>query len=171
MRRGAGVLCTRARFRYACRMSMDPLARLLAERACERLMTDYTRFVDFGEAARIADLFSADGVWEADGVRMDGRDAIRAGFSARQGVGRRTSRHVITNVAVDVVGPEEATALSYLVNYRHDSRSGTAERPAPVDHPKFVGEYHDRFVRTADGWRFARRRCDLAFVRVRTTPA
>ena len=150
-------------------MPMDPIARLLAERACERLMTDYTRFVDFGEAGRIADLFTADGIWEADGVQMVGRDAIRAGFSARQGVERRTSRHVCTNVAVDVLGPHEARALSYLVNYRHDSRSGTAERPAPVDHPKFVGEYHDRFVHTADGWRFAHRRCDLAFVRLRGT--
>ena len=148
-------------------MSMDPVARLLAERACERLMTDYTRFVDFGEASRIADLFVADGVWEAEGVRMDGQDAIRAGFAARQGVSRRTSRHVCTNVAVDVVSPDAATGLSYLINYRHDSRSGTAEVPAPVDHPKFVGEYHDRFVHTADGWRFAHRRCDLAFVRVR----
>lgn len=148
-------------------MSIDPVARLLAERACERLMTDYTRFVDFGEAARIADLFTADGIWEADGVQMVGRDAIRAGFSARQGVERRTSRHVCTNIAVDILTPDEATALSYLVNYRHDSRSGAAERPAPVDHPKFVGEYHDRFVRTDAGWRFAHRRCDLAFVRVR----
>ena len=84
-------------------MPMDPVARLLAERACERLMTDYTRFVDFGEASRIADLFTPDGIWEADGVRMAGRDAIRAGFSARQGVERRTSRHVCTNVAVDVL--------------------------------------------------------------------
>jgi ketosteroid isomerase-like protein len=62
---------------------MDPVGRLLAERACERLITDYTRFVDFGEASRIADLFTADGIWEADGVQMVGRDAIRAGFSAR----------------------------------------------------------------------------------------
>jgi uncharacterized protein (TIGR02246 family) len=153
-------------FGYGSGMSMDPVARLLAERACERLMTDYTRFVDFGEASRIADLFTVDGVWEAEGVRMDGRDAIRAGFSARQGVERRTSRHVCTNIAVDVLGPDEAQALSYLVNFRHDSRTGIAERPAPVDHPKFVGEYHDRFVRTANGWQFLHRRCDLAFLRV-----
>lgn len=143
------------------------LTRLLDERACERLVIDYTHLVDFGEAARIADLFTADGVWEADGVRMDGRDAIRAGFGARQGVTRRTSRHVCTNVAITLEGPDAAAGISYLVNYRHDSQTGTAELPAPVGHPKFVGEYHDRFVRTPDGWRIAHRRCTLAFVRVR----
>lgn len=148
-------------------MANDALIALLDERACERLVIDYTHLVDFGEAARIADLFTADGVWEAEGARMEGRDAIRAGFGARQGVTRRTSRHVCTNVAITLVGPDEATGVSYLVNYRHDSASGTAELPAPVGHPKFVGEYHDRFVRTQDGWRFAHRRCTLAFVRPR----
>lgn len=143
------------------------LERLLDERACERLVIDYTHLVDSGEAARIADLFTADGVWEADQIRMDGRDAIRAGFGARQGVKRRTSRHVCTNVAITLHGADEATGLSYLVNYRHDSTTGTAELPAPVGHPKFVGEYHDRFVRTPDGWRIAHRRCTLAFVRAR----
>jgi uncharacterized protein (TIGR02246 family) len=148
-------------------MANDAIHRLLDERACERLVIDYTHFVDLGEAARIADLFTDDGVWEADGVRMDGRDAIRAGFGARQRVTRRTSRHVCTNLAVTLTGPDEATGLSYLVNYRHDSKTGTAELPAPVGHPKFVGEYHDRFVRTADGWRIAHRRCTLSFVRAR----
>ncbi|MBM4244572.1 MAG: nuclear transport factor 2 family protein [Deltaproteobacteria bacterium] len=148
-------------------MDNEALSRLLHERACERLVIDYTHLVDFGEAARIADLFTESGVWEAEGIRMEGRDAIRAGFGARQGVTRRTSRHVCTNVAITLTGPDEATGISYLLNYRHDSTTGTAERPAPVGHPKFVGEYHDRFVRTADGWRIAHRRCTLAFVRAR----
>jgi ketosteroid isomerase-like protein len=146
-------------------MSDDPVARLLDERACERLIIDYTHLVDFGEAARIADLFTTDGVWEAAGIRMEGQEAIRAGFLARQRVARRTSRHVCSNVAITLVGPDEATAISYLVNYRHDAASGVAQRPAPAGGPKFVGEYHDRFVRTPDGWRIAHRRCEMAFVR------
>ena len=148
-------------------MANDALTRLLDERACERLVIDYTHLVDFGEAARIADLFTEDGVWEAEGVRMEGRDAIRAGFGARQGVTRRTSRHVCTNLAITLAGPDDATGVSYLVNYRHDSASGVAELPAPAGLPKFVGEYFDRFVRTPDGWRIAHRRCTLAFVRAR----
>jgi hypothetical protein len=77
---------------------------------------------------------------------------------------------VITNVAIDLTGPDEASALCYLINYRYDSSSGVAEQPAPVDHPKFVGEYRDRLVRTPDGWRFAHRHCDLTFVRAARRP-
>jgi hypothetical protein len=145
---------------------VDDLARLLIERACERLVVDYARFVDFGEASHIADLFTADGVWESGDLRMVGRDAIRAGFARREAVARRVSRHVCTNVAVDVIGADDARGLSYLINYRHDRRDGEdAAAPAPSGHPKFVGEYHDRFVRTPDGWRFAHRICGLTFVR------
>jgi len=147
---------------------MDAVERTIAERACERLINDYCRFVDFGEAERIADLFVEDGWWESEGMRMTGRDGIRRGFAARQKVTRRTSRHVCTNVIIDVVDDDHAVGLCYLINYRHDSPTGEAELPAPSGAPKFVGEYHDTFVRTPDGWRFSTRRCDLAFLRART---
>ena len=142
----------------------DLTQQLLDERACERLITEYTHLVDFGNAPAIADLFTAEGVWRTDTMSMDGQDAIRAGFERRQGVTRRQSRHVCTNIAVTVDG-DTATALCYLVNFRHDSETGVAEYPAPADVPKYVGEYHDTFVRTEDGWRFTDRYCTTAFLR------
>lgn len=145
---------------------MTPTDRLLAERACERLMVDYARFVDFGEARKVASLFTEDGWWEAEGgLRMAGRAEILAGFGRREGVTRRQSRHVCTNLWVDVHGADESIGGCYLVNYRHDSRTGAAEKPAPMDLPKFVGEYLDRYVRTPEGWRIASRLCSMAFVR------
>jgi len=143
--------------------------RLLAERACERLLNEYARRVDSGNASAVADLFTDDGVWlGADGAGMHGRDEIREVFSRREALTRRQSRHVITNVLVEVASPTDATAVAYLSNYRHDSSSGRAEQPAPVDHPKFVGEYHLSF-RDIDGeWKIASLRFELAFVRKRT---
>jgi hypothetical protein len=148
------------------REAMTPLDRLLIERSCERLVNDYCRFVDFGEAARMAELFTEDGEWISAGGSMRGRAELLAAFGARQELGRRTSRHVCTNVSIDVLNPHQAVGLCYLINYRHDAaEDGPAMVPAPIDHAKFMGEYHDRFVHTADGWRFASRRCDLAFLR------
>ena len=145
---------------------VESLERLLHERELTRLLVEYCALVDFGQAERIADLFVPHGVWESsDGVQMAGQDAIRAGFARRQAITRRSARHVITNVALDVEGDEAARGRCYLINYRHDSPSGAAEVPAPVDHPKYVGEYHDHFVRTDEGWRFAHRRFELGFVR------
>ena len=142
----------------------DDLQRLLDERAIERLIAVYCHLVDFGDAPAIADLFVAEGRWTSAEVDMDGQDQIRAGFTRRQAVTRRQSRHLCTNVVVDVDG-DTATSLCYLVNYRHDSQTGVAESPAPAGLPKYVGEYRDRFVRTPDGWRFSERRFELAFLR------
>ena len=144
------------------------LQRMVDERACERLITTYTHLVDSGNAPAIADLFVDDGVWHTDEFAMRGQDEIRAGFVRRQGVTRRQSRHVCTNIVVNVDG-DEATGLCYLVNYRHDSDTGEAAKPAPADVPKYVGEYHDRFVRTEHGWRFADRYFDIAFLRPSAT--
>jgi hypothetical protein len=142
------------------------LAELLGERACERLVVEYARRVDFGEASTIADLFVEDGVWTGVDLRLDGRNAIREWFSRREALDRRVSRHVHTNVAVRIdADGARAQALSYLINYRHDRREGDRGMPAPGDVPKYVGECRDTFVRTEYGWRFAARDVAVAFVR------
>ena len=114
----------------------------------------------------MAELFTDDGVWEgADGRSMRGIDEIRAAFSQRQTMTRRASRHAITNVTIDVSTDTKATALCYLVNYRHDGADDVVSLPAPARLPKFVGEYHDQLVRTSSGWRIRHRRFELMFLR------
>jgi hypothetical protein len=92
--------------------------------------------------------------------RFDGQDAIRAAFLRREKSGRR-SRHVCTNVAVDVEDEAKATGLCYLTLYRTDAE-GT---PARGTTPDLIGVYRDRFTRTEDGWRFASRLTEVTFVR------
>jgi hypothetical protein len=150
---------------------MDELARLLAERECERLIVHYCRLVDFGNASQIADLFCEDGEWRGVDLHLRGREEIRAWFSERQQLTRRVSRHVCTNVAVDVLSQDEAESLCYLINYRHDSRDSHPQLPVPLEAPKFVGELHDRFRRTADGWRFVSRTVEVSFTRLRSPSA
>jgi uncharacterized protein (TIGR02246 family) len=142
---------------------MDALARLLAERACERLVTEYCHLVDHGEAARIAELFTEDGVWSSPENTMTGREAIARGFARRQANTARMSRHVCGNVLIDVTGADQATGVCYLTLYRHD---GVPERAtSPSDVPAIVGEYRDTFARNADGWRFKRREIVVSFVK------
>jgi len=148
--------------------SINQLDRLLIERACERLIIEYSRLVDFGEAAAVADLFVADGRWEGTDLVLEGREQIRAWFRERQGVTRRVSRHVCTNIAVEVVSATEARSLSYLINYRHDRREGDETLPVPAEVPKYVGELHDTFVLAEEGWRFASRRVTVGFLRRRS---
>lgn len=149
---------------------MDDLARLVAERACERLLVEYVRRVDFGEAASLADLFTADGIWEAEGLVLDGREAIRTHFLRRQGVIRRVSRHLVTNVAVDLEGDDAARSLSYFSNLRVDRAEGDLSLPVAIGPPKYTGEYHTTFRRDGGEWRMVHHRVEVTFLRP-PTPA
>jgi len=137
---------------------------LSIERACEKLVALYTHRVDFGEAERVAELFHEDGVWEVGDTRFEGREAVRGMLRSRQEMKGRRSRHVCTNLVIDVVDPDHATGLVYLSLYRHDFESAVPDdQLAPGGPPVAVGQYRDRFVRTKEGWRFACRRAELAF--------
>lgn len=145
---------------------MTETERLWIERACERLVGLYTHYVDFGDGARIAELFAADGVWQVGDTRFEGREMLEGMFRARQEMTQRRSRHVCTNLVVDVEDEDHASGIVYLQLYRHDFEEGTAVSDdviAPAAPPFAVGQYRDRFVRTEDGWRFALRRAELAF--------
>ncbi len=142
--------------------AIDDLERLFIERTCERLIIAYSHFIDFGEAARVAELFTADGVWQLDEAAMRGRDEIANGFGRRQANADRRSRHVCTNLMVDVVSPTEATGLCYFSLYRADGVEGPI---APLDGPAVVGEYRDNFALTDEGWRIAHRKTSAGFVR------
>jgi hypothetical protein len=142
---------------------MDDIDKLSIERACERLVTAYCHYVDHGEAARIAELFTENGVWAGPGSKMSGRAQLEAGFGQRQAQNERMSRHVCNNFLCDVEDENNATGVVYLTLYRHD---GAEDRKlSPLEGPELVGEYRDRFVRTPDGWRIADRRIHVSFMR------
>jgi len=98
---------------------------------------------------------------------LRGREQIHEWFSKREGVTRRVSRHVCTNVGVDLLSEDEAQSVCYMINYRHDRQEGDLALPVPVEVPKFVGELHDRFRCTPESWRFASRLVEVSFVRRR----
>ena len=130
---------------------MDDGQRLLIERACQRLVTEYCHLVDHGEAARIADLFTEDGAF----MSSQGRSAIRVQMQERQDNVGRMSRHVCNNTLIDVVDADNARGVTYLTLYRHDGEPGRLI--SPLNGAVLAGEYRDAFVRTPDGWRFQRR--------------
>ena len=143
---------------------MTELEVLWAENACAKLVTRYTHWVDLGEAERVAELFARDGVWEFEETRFEGRDAVRGMFRARQAMSERRSRHICSNLAIDVIDPQHATGLVYLCLYRHDFESGApTDGLAPSGPPVAVGQYRDQFICSEEGWRFALRRAELAF--------
>jgi len=123
------------------------------ERVCERLIVDSARFNDLGEWAALAGLYTLTGVVvRPNGHRLEGREAIEAAYAA--GSPDRVTRHLCTNLRVDVDGPDAAHATTTVLIV-----AGT--RSDDPDVTFRVGEFADHFERTDEGWRIAERRATL----------
>jgi hypothetical protein len=83
---------------------------------------------------------------------------------------RLRSRHVLTNISIDVVDVDHARGITYLTLYRHIGDESLGDDPIELKGPAAVGYYEDEFVRTADGWRIARRVLRFAFRRADAFP-
>jgi hypothetical protein len=124
--------------------------RRAIEQDCARLVARYANLNDSGRWDDVASLYAKDGRMArptAPDEWIVGRDAILAAFLARPA---RTTRHVCSNVVIDVRSDSEATGESAMLLFTGEGV------------PK-VGSFHDIFVRTDAGWLFAERRGSLIF--------
>lgn len=129
---------------------MNPDDRRAVEHDCARLIALYANLNDEARWDDVAALYAEDGVMirpTAPDQPVVGREAILAAFKARP---PRTTRHVCSNVVIDVEGPATARGTSAMLLFTGEG-------------PPLVGSFHDRFCLTAGGWRFAERRGSLTF--------
>ena len=136
---------------------MTEIERLLIRQECERLVALYCVLYDKGDFDAFAELWAEDGVWGSSAAPLSGKAAIKANLATRSKA--NIIRHVSTNCVVDVVDADHAEGISYFTLYRGAPGEGGA--PGKLVQPDGVGRYFDRFVRTADGWRFAERQVEL----------
>ena len=132
-------------------------------RACEALSIAYARAVDFRDYDTVPELFTEDGILDTTEV-IEGRKAIAARMASRPDELR--SRHVLTNIFIDVLSPTEARGISYLTLYRHVGPESLKGEPVPFHGPAAIGHYEDRFEKTGEGWRIRRRKLHFAFRRI-----
>ncbi len=111
------------------------------------LLVRYADAVRTGDAAAFAVCWTVDAAWDLNGPVVEGRDAIVGRFAEA----RRDLRGCTQDVAAGrwtALGHDRA-AGRWVVHEDQDRAEGVG---------RLVGVYHDDVVRTADGWRFARRR-------------
>ncbi|MEI6641412.1 MAG: nuclear transport factor 2 family protein [Novosphingobium sp.] len=124
--------------------------RRAIEHDCARLIALYANLNDEARWDEVAALYAEDGVMvrpTAPDAPIHGREAILAAFRSRPA---RTTRHVCSNVVIDVEGPDLARGFSAMLLF--------TGAPVPL-----VGSFHDLFRLTSEGWRFAERRGSLTF--------
>jgi len=138
---------------------MDATERLLIEEECRKLVLRFAKVNDDWDHTALAALFVEDSEF-ARPLDPDhpyfGRDRIQAIFRDRP---RRLTRHVMTNILVDVLSADEAVGTSYVTMLS----APDPDRKWPLAAEGiFVGTFDDRFVRTPDGWRFKSRTGNVA---------
>ncbi len=139
---------------------METWQRREIEQECRRLMVAFANEVDVFNYDAVLALFVADGVFVHGEEAFEGRDRIRELHEARRR--DRLTRHVCSNMAVEVIDQTHARGHSYCLVFGHLG-SLPEGQPAPLRGADSLVEFDDEFVATEDGWRFARRRLTRIF--------
>jgi hypothetical protein len=138
--------------------TLSAAERIEIERACERIVYAYSRALDLGDMSAAADFFAENGSMArpmAPDVVVQGRETIRASLLTRPKT--LLTKHLATNVMIDVESRDSASGLSYLTMISTTPPEG-AKPPFVSQGPVYFGEFKDRFVRENGVWKILERR-------------
>jgi uncharacterized protein (TIGR02246 family) len=130
---------------------VDAEVRWLLDRAQIRELTArYNRAFDDNDPESFAATFTDDGVMAVEGTfSVEGRQGLAE-------MVRHTPYgvvHVTVDATVEVSGDNAVQDVKLLVLSRPGPEAGAGGKSRLTN----SGRYHDELIRTADGWRFARR--------------
>jgi SnoaL-like protein len=140
------------------RQTLTAAERIDIERACERIVYAYSRALDLGDLSGAADFFAENGSMArpmAPDQVIQGREAIRASLLTRPKT--LLTKHLATNVMIEVESRDAASGLSYLTMIA-TTPPADAKPPYVSSGPIYFGEFKDRFVRENGAWKFLERR-------------
>jgi 3-phenylpropionate/cinnamic acid dioxygenase small subunit len=118
--------------------------------AIQLLVTEYAWLLDHQRWQDVADLCTEDAVLHIRGREIVGRQGLGEWAEYRARKKNRRTQHQMTLLRLTAVSKDEVHGSAALVLHTAKAGGGTY-----ID---LVGEYHDEYVRSEDGWRFSRRR-------------
>lgn len=140
--------------------TLNEQERMLIEHACARLVIESIVANDRQDYEAFAALFTTDGLLHRpSGEPLCGYDEILESYRTRPR--NRITRHVCTNLLVQVESAHAARGTTYVVLYSADSLQSDKHFGAKCDSRVLIGELEDRFKLTMDGWRIAERRASF----------
>lgn len=138
---------------------MDEIERMLAERACMKLMVDYNDHIDSHQTDSFLSLWIEDCAFALvvpkPGYEVRGHDGLRTAMDKIIIGSDRVRRHLLANPKVEILGPD--TAAGFCIGLAVSGPVGKSSLPVPLAGIELVGEYRDHYRRTANGWKIARR--------------
>ena len=132
---------------------MEPW-EVAAREEIRELVAAYAHLADTGRFDQLLDLFAEDGVLHGgDAPEARGREEIRRFLTGTGADLRSVSpvaliRHHVSNLSIEVLGPDEARGIAYFFVVTDLG-------------PDHWGRYRDQYVRETGRWRFKHRRARL----------
>lgn len=127
---------------------------------CQELVLKFIRHLDFHEADKMAELVTEDVEFDRRGQMIKGRDKLLEVYGGLPP--HNVFRHLCTNILIDIVDENHAKGLTFFIFYRHGG-DAAPDYPVLLDVPQVIGDIHDEFRRTEDGWRICRRQTQEIF--------
>lgn len=126
--------------------------RATIQRDIEQMIFRFFLHLDEQEYDQLSALMASTGTWLRNNVLLKGPEGVREAMRTRP-VGF-TTRHLITNIIVDIADDEHADVTYYMTVFVHQ---GDAKPTAAVkmDVPMHVSIFRQKVVRMAGGWRIA----------------
>ena len=118
----------------------------------ERLIYRFFLFLDERRYADLSGLMAPDGVWHRQGKVLRGPGDVMDALKLRPG--GATTRHLITNVVVDVTDSARAEATFYLAVFFHGA-DVPPKLPVPIELPRHISIFNAKLARGASGWSVA----------------
>ena len=116
--------------------------------AVRQLVARYSHAMDSGDGAALAETFVDDGVFDAGGLVLGGRNALEE-FALGFPNSVRAPRHVVSNLVIDGEG-DQATVQAYVQLY-------ALVGDPPRQEVTHSGKYADTLVKVDGSWRFVTR--------------
>jgi len=135
---------------------MDAQEKLIIKDKCRALSLRYGRLQDERRYEDLPQLMTVDGTYTRLGEKLTIADFIE--WVGTMPVNK--TRHFVTDIDFSEVNDVSAKGISYYTLYLYN---GEDETPYPLDGPFVVGEYHEEFVRTDNGWKIKSREARIIF--------
>ena len=135
---------------------MDRLEKLLIKDTCESLSLQFGRLQDERRHDKLADLMTVDATY----VRLGEELKVDEFIAWVKTTPPNKTRHFVTSTVFSVIEETLAKGITYYTLYLY---GGDEDTPYPLEGPFVVGEYHEEFALTENGWRIGRREARIIF--------
>lgn len=126
---------------------------------CAQISVDFAVAIDHREFEKVTSLFTEEGSFVRGGITTTGRPALLKWLTDERPV--QVIRHIISNFSAEMINSDEVHGITYFTAILE---MGDPELPIRKTIPGGMGEWHDVFVKTSDGWKIKSKTVNQVFL-------